>query len=580
MLQRYKTQFLSLALAALFAPVLAQSPQQVFQSVAPPPNPKVQVSWSQYYDHAGINQICQKLAQAHPDLVRLETVGESYGGRRILALVVSDFRTGNPDRKPALYVDGTIRGNELQGAEVALYTAWFLAESFESNAFIQELLQQKTLYIIPAIYLDARDLFMHGGSAAQTYRTGLVPADDDGDGLVDEDRPEDINQDGHITLMRRRSAQGRYQTHPDNPNQLILAQPAEQGQYELLGEEGWDNDGDGQVNEDPYGYYAHNRDWARNWQPDYVQPGAFKYPFSVPENRNVKEFILRHPNIAGALDYIENQALQANLFEQKTALGFATDDDLFWEQLRQQAETLIPDYWLGLPAYVLEQGYGTKQGWFTGGRGILTFSLPLMSPYLAFYRRHGLGQEPDLEAYQLNNRLLFSDAFVEWTPFEHPTLGPVEIGGFKKHFLRENAGYLAEEEAHRNMVFAVYHAYQTPQLEIQELKTKLLPGGMTEVTATVTNTRLTPTHSRHDITHKIERPDYVILRDTNVVAGFVTEINGQKLNREQKNYPNKLELENIPGQSFVKVKWLVKSATPHLEVDVDSRKGGTVSRRF
>ena len=35
----------------------------------------------------------------------------------------------------------------------------------------------------------------------------------------------------------------------------------------LLGQEGFDNDGDGRVNEDGDGFYDPNRDWAWNWQP-------------------------------------------------------------------------------------------------------------------------------------------------------------------------------------------------------------------------------------------------------------------------------------------------------------------------
>ena len=63
-----------------------------------------------------------------------------------------------------------------------------------------------------------------------------------------------------------------------------------------------DNDGDGKVNEDGEGYYDPNRDWGWKWQPNYVQNGAYKYPFSLSENRNIRNFVMEHPNIAKVLD--------------------------------------------------------------------------------------------------------------------------------------------------------------------------------------------------------------------------------------------------------------------------------------
>ena len=67
---------------------------------------------------------------------------------------------------------------------------------------------------------------------------------------------------------------------------MIQVGPDEKGDYEFLGLEGKDNDGDGLVNEDGYTFeYDPNRDWGWGWQPNYIQGGAYKYPFSFPENR-------------------------------------------------------------------------------------------------------------------------------------------------------------------------------------------------------------------------------------------------------------------------------------------------------
>jgi hypothetical protein len=68
---------------------------------------------------------------------------------------------------------------------------------------------------------------------------------------------------------------------------MIQVGADEEGDYEMLGYEGVDNDLDGQVNEDGEGFYDPNRDWAWNWQPNYIQGGAFKYPFSISQSNKL-----------------------------------------------------------------------------------------------------------------------------------------------------------------------------------------------------------------------------------------------------------------------------------------------------
>ncbi|RNI28418.1 peptidase M14 [Rufibacter immobilis] len=559
----------------------AQTPEQVFRAAGTPHNPKVSVSWNRYYDYAGITQICQQLAKAHPDLVKLETIGDSYEGRRLWVLTVSDFKTGDPLRKPAMYIDGNIHSNEIQGAEFALYTVWYLAENFQDNRFIKELLQQKTFYIIPTINPDARDNFMHKPNNAHSPRSGMMPLDDDGDGLVDEDQPDDLNKDGHITFMRRKSPNGRYILDPQNPLRLIPAKPDQPGTYELLGYEGLDNDGDGKVNEDPIGYYDPNRDWGWNWQPDYIQRGAFKYPFSLPENRAVKDFVLRHPNIAGAQSYHNNGGMiLRGPGAEEDQNTYNRDDNQVYDLLGKYAEQVIPGYTYMVVYRDLYSAFGGELDWFHGARGIFTFTNELMSPYLQFDRKTASGQEREAEQYDFNKMLLFNDAFVEWEPFDHPTYGMVEIGGFKKNYPRAHPGFLLEEDAHRNMAFTVYQTYQLPQLEIREVQTRKLSNGLTEVTATIANNRIIPTHSSQDLKYKIERPDYVSLKDQSIVAGLVMENADLNLGKEQKQNPSRLEIPNIPGMGYVKVRWIVLANKPDLTIEVDSRKGGVVTQKF
>jgi hypothetical protein len=172
---------------------------------------------------------------------------------------------------------------------------------------------------------------------------------------------------------------------------------------------------------------------------------------------------------------------------------------------------------------------------------------------------------------------LFKDAFVEWHPYNHPQFGPIEIGGFKKNFTRMHPGFLLESDAHRNMAFTVYHAYHTPKLEIDSIVEKDLGDGLKEVTAIIGNKRLMPTHSSQDLKFKIERPDYITLTGAKVIAGMTVDNRNPAATEEQRNDPQTIEVDNIPGLGQVTVRWIIQGNTQYT-ITADSRKGGVVSK--
>jgi hypothetical protein len=49
----------------------------------------------------------------------------------------------------------------MQGVEVAMYTAWYLAESFQTIKFINTLLKEKVFYIVMTISPDGRENFIY-----------------------------------------------------------------------------------------------------------------------------------------------------------------------------------------------------------------------------------------------------------------------------------------------------------------------------------------------------------------------------------------------------------------------------------
>ena len=554
---------------------VSEAQEKFFRAIGTPHEPKVEASWNRYNTYDGVVDIMKKIAKAYPKLARLESIGKSYEDRSIYMLTISDFNTGNPDEKPAMYIDGNIHSNEIQGAEFSLYTAWYLTEMFNDLEFINQLLKDKTFYIVPTINPDARDNYMKEPNTPHSPRSGMLVLDNDGDGEAGEDGFDDLNGDNHITYMIRKSPTGRFIKDPQDERRLIRVAAEEQGVYEMLGFEGIDKDGDGEVNEDGIGYYDPNRDWGWKWQPDYVQRGAYKYPFSLPENRAVADFVMKHPNIAGAQSYHNygGMILRGPGAEEDVDT-YNKEDVRIYDAIAKKGEEMIPGYRYLTVYKDLYSVFGGELDWFYGGRGIYTYTNELMVSYLYFHKNEGRANQE--EELKVDKYLTFGDAFVDWKEYSHPQYGSIEVGGFKKNFGRAHPGFLLEQDAHRNMAFTIYHAYQTPKLSITDVKEKNLGNGLKEVTATLYNERLMPTHSGQDLKFKIERPDLVSITNANVVAGMIVEDDDFNKVKEQVHSPETIKVPNIPGMDTVKVRWII-SGSRNYKINIDSAKGGKAS---
>jgi hypothetical protein len=553
---------------------VAQSNPNVFRALGTPENPKVQASWNHYYTYDGMVDLMERLQTAYPDLVKLESIGKSYEGRDIWVITLTNFNNRPHTEKPGFWIDGNIHSNEIQGTEVSLYTAWYLAESYNDLAYIRELMDDRVFYIAPSINPDGRVHFMEQPNNANSPRSGVLPIDDDGDGTLAEDGYDDLNGDGHITQMRRKNPKGRFRADQSDPRRMIQAPPGEYGEYEMLGWEGYDRDGDGRINEDRVGYYDPNRDWGWNWQPDYIQGGAYHYPFSLPENRAVADFVLKHPNIAGAQSYHNTggMLLRGPGAEEDRAT-YNRNDVQVYDVLGEMGDNIMPGYRYLVVYADLYSVFGGELDWFYGGRGIFTFTNELYTSYLMFGRQ----AQGQADQFTFNDQLLFGDAFVQWEEVEHPQYGTIEVGGFKKNFGRANPGFLLESDAHRNMAFTLFHAYHMPKISIDSVTEKDLGGGLREITATISNDRLIPTHASHDLNNKITRPNFITIEGVNVVTGKIVDDLDFNFTTEQKVNPAKMRINNIGGMSSVTVRWIV-SGRGNYSITVDSAKGGIVKQ--
>jgi hypothetical protein len=392
--------------------------------------------------------------------------------------------------------------------------------------------------------------------------------------LVDEDDYDDLDGDGSITQMRIRDPNGRWKAHPRFPEYLMVqAEPDAQGEYTLLGHEGLDNDGDGEVNEDPKGGYDPNRNWGWDWQPDFLQSGSMDYPFSLPETRAVAEFILKHPNIAAAQSYHNNGGM---ILRGPGREGGQINpaDDRIMQLIAEKGEQVLPFYRSMVIYRDLYTVWGGELDWLYAARGIMSFTCEI-------WNNRSLNKGPaspsNQEEAEIIKYLLLNDAVVPWHTYEHPTYGTIEIGGRKKTWGRTPVSFLLEEECHRNMAFTLFHAEQMPRLSFSDVQIRPLGTNLFRVRATVSNTRMIPTRTRQDVENHINPPDVLELQGSTVKvlsAGisrnmFFTTIDPVK------RRPERIELDSVPGMGSARVQFVV-TGRGDFHLKLNSAKGGVL----
>lgn len=579
------TSLAALVLAALpAAPASVLSAQQTRGS--DPPH-TLDLTWDRWLDHQEMGERMQLMARTWPKFLKLSSMGKSYGGRDLWVMTINNPDTGPEDSKAGMFIEANVHGNEIQGGEICLYTIWFLMENYDRNPEIKRLVDERVFYIAPTVNPDGRDFFMHGSGASA--RTGHVPVDEDGDGLFDEDGPDDMNGNGLIEQIRKYvPGQGTHRVSHNDPRIMEAVPPGEKGDWILIGSEGIDNDGDGRVNEDSPGGYDPNRNYAADWQPTYIQGGSMDYPFQLPESRATEDFLRAHPNVAGAQSYHNNGGMILRGPGSAWYGDYPASDIRVYDEIGENGERILPWY----EYYIIWQGLYTVHGggidWFSDGHGAITYSNELWNGNQYFQSPLILGQQQDtrtplsrgLSRFFFDDFLEFGEHYSEWTPFNHPQYGEVELGGWRKLTSRINPRFMSMELFHRNMAFTLHHADEMPLMKMGETKVESVGGGLYRVWVDVTNERLIPTITARAMNNRVVRPDLLtVTGDVEVVAaGWVPNklVPGKTELIDQKDLKRILIRSGHPGRTTKTIEYLVRG-TGSMEVTYSAVKGGTVS---
>jgi len=530
--------------------------------------------FDKYHQPIEVNSLLKSWSSMYPQLTKLINIGKSSGKNDLFVLCIADKKKGapKPNSRPAIFVSANLEGTHLIGTEATLMLAEKLLTKFGTDEKITELLEKRTVYVAPLLNPDAAQNYF--ADIRYERRTNGQPIDDDLDGMIDEDGFDDLNKDGLITQMRVKDPDGKWVPDPDEPRLMRRADPSkgERGIYKIY-TEGLDNDGDGEYNEDPPGGVELNRNFPHDFE--YYVRAAGCWPVSEKESIALVKFLVSKPNIAMVLNFSsENTFLnlkqtgRAKPPEDRERMPRAPEEQVRAPiQMRRMEpatnidrqdmpiiEALQKDYKVALEEaklnYPEKRARGVGKGSFAAycyyQYGVQVFSsdlwaipesqkgpsrgagrtlptrgdarmekMPMRSPPMESLREDLRGGEhPDLYILEWSDSFLKEKGFVAWTPFKHPTLGDVEIGGFVPYLKSTPPSSEIEKTISFHTNFYIDLMNRLPELKIKDIRVEALADGLYQVTVSFTNTGWFPTSTAQGRRARTSWPIRVRLKTT------------------------------------------------------------------
>jgi murein tripeptide amidase MpaA len=462
--------------------------------------------FDQFYRHDELTRLLEDYAESRPGLVVLSSLGKSHEGRDIWMVAVTNVATGPADEKPAMWVDGNIHAAELTASTACLYFLHHLVSRYGSDARIKHLLDTRAVYICPRLNPDGAELALsdrprHIRSSVRPYPYDEEPVE----GLT----IEDVDGDGRVLSMRIPDPHGTHKKHPAEPRLMIAREPGEfGGEYYRILPEGTLKNFDGltiNANRDREGLDL-NRNFPSQWRQEFEQLGAGPYPASEPEVRAMVDFIAHHKNIGAAVSYHTHSGVILR------PLGAQPDDEMIPEDLwTYQRFSALGEKLTGYPAistfhdfkYHPKEIITGTQDWIYEHLGALFWTVEIWAPnkeagitgykWIEWYREHP--PEDDVKLLKWSDEHCAGAAHVDWRPFHHPQLGPVEIGGWDKmNFWRNPPPHLREREAARFPEWMTQIALSLPRLELLRTEVRALGDDTWRVRFAVANSGWLPAY--------------------------------------------------------------------------------------
>lgn len=574
------------------------------------------ISWKRYYPYAEWTKIMHDIQKKYPHLADIQSIGKSRMGRDQYLITITTKSTGTHQDKPAMWVDGAIHGNEVNGISCSLYLMWYLLTRYDYDKYVHDLVDNNTFYILPGLNVDANESFVRFPNTANNPREPYRPEDNDGDGLYDEDRTEDVDGDGELSVMYIEDPKGEYKLSPDKRQFIPVSDPKEEGlRFRRISSEGYDNDGDGMINEDDIGGPDPNRNFPYGWDLQAGNP----YPMSESECRNVFEFQLAHPNIFASFHYhntgrlIMFQAPPAVRRPGQTAEQRQRMQEMLNQRLEEMRKTnkyaqlfdrqVAPQYQHDMDTQTeivtmgsrILKNYRAVIGGLSGQAHAATYYMLGAYGYLI-----ELWGSPAFDADVDGDGRVSDEEYLKWIDVElagegwvtphkcnHPDLGEIWIGGTrKKHTQRTPPARYIEMEALKNAQFVMYCASQFPKVEVDEVTITPATHNLYWVEVAVKNDRVYPTASDRSIELKRAVKDKITLNSSNNISLVkipegTTAVDPRHYRMEYEAITEKGTEFRLKGKQTLHFAALVKmdGSQGWVEVNVESQHGGKDKKR-
>jgi hypothetical protein len=468
---------------------------------------------SRFLSYDELTRQVQAWAEAFPEIVHLRTIGQSLEGRELWLLTVGR----DPERiRPAAWVDGNMHASELTGSSVALAIAEeairaHLDESgpvLDLPAHLGDLLRRDVLvYALPRMCPDGAERMLTSGAYVRSN-----PRDARHGRGEPYWKSGDLDGDGVTRLMRIEAAAGDFVVSAEHPGLMLPRRIEDSGPFYAIYPEGRIENHDGFTipthdlmsdNETDL-----NRNFPFGWSPEPRQAGAGAFATSEPESRAVAAFATAHPNIFAWLNLHTFGGCYIRPAGDKLDRQMDQSDLALFKQIEEWTSA-ITGYPMvsGFEEFTYEPDKplcGDLSTFAFAQRGAVAMVCELWD----FWKQVGVTMHrPFVQNYQRRTREEIAQIAVwdrehnggrvigAWHAFEHPQLGPVEIGGYDPRIGIWNPPLdrLAEICAQQARVFLRLAAL-APRVVVTAIEAEAIGEGLTRVRAVVENHGYLPTY--------------------------------------------------------------------------------------